>query len=243
MRNLENKITEWRSRMAAGGIKAPAVLDELESHLREDIERQMRGGVDEAAAFETAVKRIGRSELLKPEFAKVGKIKEWPLGRVIGAGCCVFALLYSMILAPGLFTIHELSSAQRIQGISAVAFTLLSIISWRFSYKYLPIIRSRRARTVAVAAFALAGVAWLLIFANLLPEVIVPRAMHDGASAESIRGSALIGLRHATEGEFRAVFTIGLSLLWAMTLAAVLGAAAYGLEETARRRAKENVYV
>ena len=37
MHHLEDKIADWRKRRAVAGINAPAVLDELESHLREDI--------------------------------------------------------------------------------------------------------------------------------------------------------------------------------------------------------------
>jgi hypothetical protein len=243
MRNLNDQIAEWRTRMAAGGIKSPAVLDELESHLREDLERHVRAGRSEEDAFATAVQRIGESDLLKAEFAKIAEPKEVRSGKLIAIACCGFAALYSMVLAPGLFLIRELSPTQRTLGLSAVALTLLSIVSWQFSYKFLPIIRSRRARTVVVMSCGLAGLAWLLIFANLLPNVIVPHAMHDGASAESIRGSVLIGLQHATDEGFAAIFRIGLSLLWAMTLAAVLGGVAYGLEEAAKRRKKENAYV
>lgn len=243
MRNLNDEIAAWRTRMAAGGIKSSVVLDELESHLREDVERQVRAGRSEEDAFAAAAQRIGQSDLLKAEFAKIGGLKESRAGKLIAIGCCGFAALYSMVLAPGLFTIHELSPVQRIQGLSAVTLTFFSIVSWRFSYRFLPIIRSRRARTIAVIGCGLAGLVWLLIFANLLPNVIVPHAMHDGASTESIRGSVLIGLQHATDGGFAAVFRIGLSLLWAMTLAAILGAVAYGLEEAAKRQTKENAYV
>jgi hypothetical protein len=242
MFNLDQAITEWRRQMSAG-IKSPAVLDELESHLREDMERQMRAGRSEEDAFAAAVRRIGESDLLKAEFAKVAESKELRSGKLIAVACCGFAALYSMVLAPGLFIIQELSPTQRALGLSAVALTFLSVVSLRFSYRFLPIIRNRRARTIAVMSCGLAGVVWLLIFADLLPNVIVPRAMHDGASAESIRGSVLIGLQHATNEQFAAIFRIGLSLLWAMTLAAILGAIAYGLEEAAKRHAKENAYV
>jgi hypothetical protein len=41
MFNLEQEIAVWRQKMAAGGLKPMEVLDELESHLREEIEHQM----------------------------------------------------------------------------------------------------------------------------------------------------------------------------------------------------------
>jgi hypothetical protein len=243
MRNLNDQITAWRKRMAAGGVQSPVILDELESHLREDVERHVRAGRSEEDAFAAAVRRMGESDLLKAEFAKIGGTKEGRPGKLIAIACCGFAALYSLVLTPGLFFIQELSPVQRTLGLSAVGLTFFSIVSLRFSYKFLPIIRNRRVRTIAVMGCGLAGLAWLLIFANLLPNVIVPRAMHEGASAESIRGSVLIGLQHATNEGFAAIFRIGLSLLWAMTLAAILGGLAYGLEEAAKRRAKENAYV
>jgi hypothetical protein len=46
MPNLDQRIAEWRQRMDTGGIKSPAVLDELESHLRDEVEQQMRSGLD-----------------------------------------------------------------------------------------------------------------------------------------------------------------------------------------------------
>jgi hypothetical protein len=41
MFNLEQSIAEWRQQMLAAGIKTPATLNELESHLREEFERQI----------------------------------------------------------------------------------------------------------------------------------------------------------------------------------------------------------
>ena len=239
MFNLDQAIVEWRKGMAAGGIKTTAVLDELECHLREDMEQQVKAGASQMRAFDAAVNRIGKSDLLKAEFAKVAGAKQARTGKIIGMACCVFAGLYSMALAPHLFTIDELSPAQRILGLSAVALTFLSIVSWRFSYKYLPVIRNQHTRRIAAIICGAAGLAWLLIFSNLLPNVIVPHFMENGASAESIRGSVLIGLRQATPDGFAAVFAIGISLLWAMTIAAILGGIAYGLEEAARRDTKQ----
>jgi len=64
--------------MLATGIKSTEILDELESHLREEIEWQLRSGIDEALAFEVAARQIGQADLLKKEFARAGK-KRWSL--------------------------------------------------------------------------------------------------------------------------------------------------------------------
>src|SRR5689334_9817710 len=70
MFDLEQSIAEWRRQMTVGGVKNPGVLDELESHLREDLERQTRTGIDVQNAFAAAVKKIGSAGALKNEFNK-----------------------------------------------------------------------------------------------------------------------------------------------------------------------------
>jgi Clp amino terminal domain, pathogenicity island component len=78
MFNLEQSIAEWRRQMLAAGIKTPVPLEELESHLREDIEQQVRTGADEARAFEMAVQLIGSPAPLKKECMKTANFK-WML--------------------------------------------------------------------------------------------------------------------------------------------------------------------
>jgi hypothetical protein len=70
MFNLEQSITEWRQQMLAAGIKTPAPLEELESHLREEIERQVKSGMEAQQVFEITISKIGQPEDLKIEFAK-----------------------------------------------------------------------------------------------------------------------------------------------------------------------------
>jgi hypothetical protein len=78
MFNLEPAITEWRRRMLTAGIKTPVPLEELEIHLREEIERQMKPGLNEQQVFNCATRQIGEAGVLKSEFTKVGRIiPEW----------------------------------------------------------------------------------------------------------------------------------------------------------------------
>ena len=41
MFDLEQSIRNWRKQMLAAGIKSPVPLDELEIHLRDEIERRL----------------------------------------------------------------------------------------------------------------------------------------------------------------------------------------------------------
>lgn len=92
--NLEQAIAGWRRRMAAGGIRSLDVLEELESHLRDELEQQIRSGSSASKAFETAVERIGRPHALKTEFAMADRSASlfprsavWLLPVLVGVAC------------------------------------------------------------------------------------------------------------------------------------------------------------
>jgi len=76
MFNLDESIAEWRRQMVVGGVKHAEVLDELESHLREDLEERVRAGLNTQQAFEKAVQAIGQAARLECEFGKVGGMKK-----------------------------------------------------------------------------------------------------------------------------------------------------------------------
>ena len=69
--NLETAISQWRDRLVATGLRSRETLDELECHLRDDIEDIVRSGKTLEHAFEFAVVRIGHSVALAEEFSKV----------------------------------------------------------------------------------------------------------------------------------------------------------------------------
>src|SRR5579864_2391211 len=76
MFNLETAIAEWRRQMIAAGVKTPVPLEELESHLREEIEQRIRSGATAEQAFALAANRIGCGDKLKAEFGKVEDAKK-----------------------------------------------------------------------------------------------------------------------------------------------------------------------
>lgn len=86
MVDLEQSFTEWRWQMLAAGIKAPAPLEELELHLREEVEQQLRCDADSEQAFATAVQRMGLPAELRHEFNKMNRwsFRLWWLWLVIG---------------------------------------------------------------------------------------------------------------------------------------------------------------
>src|SRR4051812_6178372 len=88
MFNLDKAIAEWRGRMTAGGIKKSEVLDELESHLRDDIEQRTGQGLSVEAAFSAAVEALGQSRALEQEFAKLRRPIRKPSAPVLCIRCC-----------------------------------------------------------------------------------------------------------------------------------------------------------
>lgn len=77
MFDLESAIAEWRQELRAAGIHSAATLEELESHLREELERQARTQGDAAEMFAAAVTAVGRPGELKSEFRKAGGWLSW----------------------------------------------------------------------------------------------------------------------------------------------------------------------
>jgi hypothetical protein len=76
MPNLEEQISAWRDRMSRARLSLDA-LDELESHLRDDIARQLHSGVDAQQAFAIAAQRIGLPLALQKEFRKVATLSRF----------------------------------------------------------------------------------------------------------------------------------------------------------------------
>jgi hypothetical protein len=79
MFDLEPSITEWRRQMLAAGLKTGRRLDELESHLREEISALKSAGAAEDVAFERAVARLGSPHSVSTEFNKIRVGHIWPV--------------------------------------------------------------------------------------------------------------------------------------------------------------------
>ena len=71
MFDLVSQIRSWRECLAREGVYSLSDLDELEVHLREEMATLTRQGLSEQEAFTVAGMRVGNSEDLAQEFAKV----------------------------------------------------------------------------------------------------------------------------------------------------------------------------
>ncbi len=77
MFDLDQAVATWRRQTEGAGLDSPELLDELESHLREEIQKLIKLGMMEPAAFALAVDQIGEANLLRREFARATGFSGW----------------------------------------------------------------------------------------------------------------------------------------------------------------------
>jgi hypothetical protein len=184
MFNFEQAILERRRQMAEDGIKSPQ-LDELESHMREEIARQNQAGADPGAAFELAVQRIGRAVELKTEFTKVAARKHWWQAHLFGTPAQEWKWARVSMIASGwliaggmsiclLFRLGSssgMNGAQQVSGLIAAWLIGAAIVCGKHLHPFLPGTLSTRTRLLA----ALAGMILMIAEFNILFYAILPR--------------------------------------------------------------------
>ncbi|HUD82511.1 MAG TPA: hypothetical protein VMQ67_03370 [Candidatus Saccharimonadales bacterium] len=167
MFDAEQSIAEWRRQMLAAGIKTPVPLEELESHLRDEFERQRKSGRSEAEAFQSAVQKIGPAHTVQNEFEKVEDTEQerkWKAGQIWSGS--ILGLLQLISIGAVLFN-SEMTSGQRMSGSAAIATSILLVAAvGRLSCRIFPVIRARRTRTVVIFISGVPAMIWSLVFAR-----------------------------------------------------------------------------
>jgi hypothetical protein len=171
MFDLEQSITGWRRQMLAAGIKTPVPLEELESHLREEIERQMKTGLNPQDAFTSAGQQFGSAHTVQNEFMKVDKTHgalKWKLMEI--------GLTLATILVPLLFggivlkraSFIDMTTAEERSSLAALA--AFSLLAWsgRLSYRLFPVIPTKRTRDAIHLVCALPVTLWWMAFLCLI---------------------------------------------------------------------------
>ena len=216
MFDLEKAIVEWRKQMLAAGIKSPVPLEELEIHLREEIERQVRLGMSLRDVFETASGKMGRPRELKTEFKKISVPVEIRFVKLAGIACGVVGLFFLLWTAYVALFIHEANWASRAFGLLAVAATILI---WRHAGRFLPAIRQPKVRAAAGLAACVVGFGGTLMFIRqVLPGLFIVSAPADFS-----------------------VNRLLVSFVVAWTAMAILGAIAFRLDEAAGKTESQHV--
>jgi cation transport ATPase len=172
MFHLEHEIADWRQQMLAAGIQTPVPLEELESHLREDIERQMKSGINAQQAFENAIQQIGKAKMLKNEFEKFDGAKELRAWRQIklmffaGFGLISLFITACVIFKFGSFS--GISPSQQMSGVAAAAVMIFLAGGGYLSHRFFPVILNKRMRDAICISSGVLTAIWWAIFLNVI---------------------------------------------------------------------------
>jgi hypothetical protein len=134
MFDLEKSIADRRKQMLAAGIKTPVPLEELEIHLREEIERLMKSGLNEQEAFEIAVQQIGKASLLEAEFEKDNHTKHMTRKFIFTA--LWMAGFATVTFIVWIFMLDHLASAR----IVSLPFLLYADLAFKFVFFLSPLV-------------------------------------------------------------------------------------------------------
>ena len=99
MPNLEKSIGEWRKTMMAAPGASHETLDELENHLRENVEQLVRSGMAETEAFEKAAAQLGGARMIASEFRKLDQPTWLPVKLVMGFGLMLAVAMMIFVVA------------------------------------------------------------------------------------------------------------------------------------------------
>lgn len=137
--------------MLAAGIKSPVPLEELEAHLREEIDQLVKSGCSESEAFRSAAQRIGQANIVHGEFKKI-EVKDARLWKLKEIGLVTFTSLFALMVARDILhfrtnSLVGLTPSQQISGLAALAAFILFIWGGRLGYKMFPVVPEKRRRS------------------------------------------------------------------------------------------------
>ena len=205
MFDLEQAIADWRRQMLASGIKTPVPLEELESHLREEIQKLTASGMEPQVALAAAIKQIGLPIPLHAEFTKVDKKSRLTEQYVINV--LVYALWFCLVLPLYLYTFfkYDMNWVWRSAGIANVIFGTVAILYCKQIKNWFPVIPNRPVRLTIGISAAVCGAAGMGEFMNfILPHFSLTMgqlvvAVLWGLTVMSAGGVILAGLEEAAK--------------------------------------------
>ena len=193
MPESERQVRDWRSKLEGRSTLTRSELDELEDHLRANVERMLRAdpGLTAARAFEIARSALGRPRALSREFARAGYAGWRPL---LLLGWVLYGT--SFFLSSAFAPIHEYGYEFLLAVLADGAFVLaLPNLAMITTFPALRRVRPKRRRAPwdylgkgRFAAVGISGLATLGLGVKTL--VIPPQVVVDGASSAGHLGPA-----------------------------------------------------
>jgi hypothetical protein len=176
MPDLEQSIADWRRQMLTAGIKTPVPLEELEIHLREEIGRLVKTGLDEQKAFDAAVQKMGPAQAIRNEFEKGGgspRARIWMLFEIF---FLAFVLLIPILAGAQAFYLKdgrfsEMTTGQQMSSVAAAATLSFLALGMRWIYRKFPVVQTKRISE----AILVSVVVWMLALVALDATGVMPR--------------------------------------------------------------------
>lgn len=187
MFDLSKAMDKWRRALSEKRMCSRGDVDELESHLRDEMDQLQKLGLSEQEAFMVGAHRLGEPAALAGEFAKVNK-SLWLRTKVFYAGCGLFAYLTTAALSEALskaFLLIVISLGLRgtVAGYLGLAFHIilfaLFIILWLLIAKRFDVGGEQFSRTATgiKGKMALLTIAFLLTVALAVAKLFIPVAL------------------------------------------------------------------
>lgn len=164
--DLDSQIERWRERIGASPALTAQDLDELEGHLRDQIDALIGVGLSQDEAFWVGVGRVGRVDVLTEEFAQEHSERLWKqLGPVSTAGSSRRRFLRALGLAVLAAVIARLAGIEAItrsiyspDAVVAVVLLVLACLACFFTLE-----RGRSVATTLVVAGGFVGLLAVMI--------------------------------------------------------------------------------
>ncbi|HSZ59367.1 MAG TPA: cytochrome c biogenesis protein CcsA [Tepidisphaeraceae bacterium] len=233
MFDMEKQIESWRATVSGALGKRGDAIDELEGHLRDDLEKLAREGLAPEQAWEEAMKRLGTPEQLASEFDKA-RFPKW-----LAAWCAVGGLVVVGALAGWLalrlphrrgdllLAVHVFAVTTGYSAVFAVGFLSLWATIWQA-------LRGWDASRDAALRATGARLALLAAIATALGVVLGSWWAHDHLGrwwawdARELGGVVVMGWSVVLLRGFRGHVTTQLLLLLGVTGNLVVGLAWFG---------------
>ncbi len=187
MFNLNDEIKNWKVQIGRQGTTTFTDLEELESHLLEEITSLRAVGLSEKESFLVASHRLGKTNDISEEFGKVNHsllIAQKSFWLCAGAVLCILSLEFAKLLSAlsALITRSQFNSGvlAGIISIAAVILIISGFMFWGFHYsEYL--IKSRlfkRGKLRPIGSFIVVVLLYVAVKAsNLICTTVLARTL------------------------------------------------------------------
>lgn len=186
--DTENEISNWKTSLFNSGNFTEENLDELESHLRDEMDQILTKDLTAEEKLMVSIKRIGSTETLKAAYQPFSFRSLLPFLTAI-AMIILFRLSASIMLWAGIYFYDTFSVSDNLNQVLTVFFQLGSAAFIFLVYKHImKVSRQERIKSQVLLAKYLigTGLIWILAFAIPSASTVSAYVWAESYMAKSI---------------------------------------------------------